>query len=274
MALAQSTVVITGAARGIGRCIAETFARLDAHIALLDRLDAELADAARAITDAGGQALPLHADITDPTQVDHALTQIAERFSPPHVLINNAGTFSHIGPTWEADPDAWFGDTRVNLFGAFLCCRAALPSMVERGSGRIINMVAAGGVGDPHAHCTSYAVSKTALMRLTEGLAAECQPHHVQVFALAPPAITSAMTEFIARSEGGRRYRPTFAHAFDAGFEHTPQMVADWCVRLARGDADALTGRYIRVTDDPDALLAEADRIQADDLRTLRIREL
>lgn len=144
--------------------------------------------------------------------------------------------------------------------------------MVARGHGCVINMVSSGGVGDPHAHCTSYANAKAGLMRLTEGLAAEVREHGVVVFGLAPPAVLTDMTRFILKDLGGKKWRPTFPQLFEQGRDRLPELVAERVVQLASGKADALSGRYILATEDLDALVTQADRIIQEDLWTLRIR--
>ncbi len=220
------------------------------------------------------RALPVVADVTQPAQVDSAVARIEEELGPIDVLVNNAGTFSTIGPVWEADPDRWFRDVRVNLYGAFLCCRAVAKRMVPRGRGYIINVASSGGVGDAHPYSTSYAASKTAQVRLTEGLAKELEPHGVKAFVIGPPAILTEMTRFIMDDPGGRAWRPGFGRIFDEGRDYPPELVADFILKLLSGRADALTGRFFLVTADFERIVAQADRILAEDLLTLRMRDL
>jgi len=188
------------------------------------------------------------------------------------VLVNNAGTFSVIAPVWEADPERWFRDIRVNLYGNFLVSRAVIPLMIPNRRGYVINVVSSGGVGDPHPYCTSYASSKTGLMRLTEGMAKELAEHGIVVFAVAPPAVLSDMTRFIMEDEGGRKYRPHFADIFEKKKDHPPEVVADTILRLVEGKADGLTGRYIPAGVDLGEMLRDQARILEEDLYTLRIR--
>lgn len=268
-----SVAVITGAARGIGKAIARAFAEANMRVALVDRLEEELRHTADELRAARAMVLPLVADVTEREQVEALPAQIEAELGPADVLVNNAGTFSYIGPTWEADPERWFRDTRVSLLGSFLCIRAFVPKMVERRTGRVINVVSSGGVGDPHAYSTSYACAKTALMRLSEGLAQELKEHGIAVFALAPPAVLTEMTRFIMDDPGGRRWRPGFKrHLADGGYP--PEAVAEMALWLASGEADVLTGRYILATQSRDELLARAEEIVRDDLLTLRIRRL
>jgi NAD(P)-dependent dehydrogenase (short-subunit alcohol dehydrogenase family) len=220
----------------------------------------------------GGQAVPIEADVTAPADVEAMVERVEEAFGPVDVLVNNAGTFSVIAPLWEADPKRWMQDVKVNLFGSFLCCRAVARGMVRRGRGYILNIVSSGGVGDPHPYATSYASSKTGLMRLTEGLAGELEPHGVKVFAIAPPAVRTAMTEFILNDPGGRKWRGSFKDIFEQGKDFPPEVVSKLALQLVSGRADRLTGRYFHAPCDFDALVARTDEILAEDLLTLRIR--
>jgi len=262
--------VVTGSARGIGKAIATAYAARGARVCLVDRLQEELAETAAGLRGQGGTVLPIVADVTDWEQIEPLPERVEAELGPVEVLVNNAGTFSVIAPAWEAEPELWFRDTRVNLYGSFLCIRAFVPGMVGRGGGYVINVVSGGGVGDPHPYSTSYACSKTALMRLTEGLAAEAAPHGVKVFALAPPAILTEMTRFIANDPGGRRWRPGFGrHLEDAP---SPELVAEAAVKLVGGGADGLSGRFIPATRPVEELVADVEEIVRDDLLTLRIR--
>ncbi|MAF10035.1 short-chain dehydrogenase [Candidatus Poribacteria bacterium] len=272
MSMRGSVVVVTGAARGIGRAIALAFASEGATLALADILTDDLAETASMVAHAGGAALIAQTDISDPADVARFAERVHDELGTPDILINNAGTFSVIAPVWEAEPSAWLRDVHTNLGGAFLTCHAFVGGMVAAGRGRVINVVSTGGVGDPHPHCTSYASSKAGLMRLTEGLAAETREHGVTVFAVAPPAVLTHMTRFIMDDAGGRKWRPGFHSLFDEGRGTPPERVAQTMLALASGRADRLSGRYIRVTDDIDGLVARADEIERDDSLTLRIR--
>jgi NAD(P)-dependent dehydrogenase (short-subunit alcohol dehydrogenase family) len=272
MQLSKAVAVVTGAARGIGKAVAEAYAAHGARVALVDVLEGQLRETAREISHTVGAVLPVVTDITVPAEVEAMAEKVEDDLGPVDVLVNNAGTFSVIGPVWEVDPDRWFRDVRVNLFGSFLCSRAIVRRMVQRQRGYVINIVSSGGVGDPHPYSTSYATSKTGLMRLTEGLAKEAEPHGIKVFALAPPAILTQMTRFIMEDPGGRRWRPGFGKALREGRGHPPELVADMAVKLVSGRADALTGRYFLATSDFDELVEQTEAILRDDLLTLRIR--
>ena len=277
MELNGAVVLVTGAARGVGRAIAEAFAARGAHVALADLLADQVAEAASKMHRRGWTALPVVADITIPSQVEAMAAQVEAELGPINVLVNNAGTFSVIAPVWEADPECWFRDVRTNLYGTFLVCRAVVGRMVARQSFSearyVINIVSSGGVGDPHPYSTSYASSKAGSMRLTEGLAAELREYGIPVFAVAPPAILTDMTRFILDDPGGKKWRPGFEQIFERGEDYPPEAVAELCLKLVSGRADALTGRYLLVSGDFEDLVARADEIVDQDLLTLRIRK-
>jgi len=270
MILEDAVVIVTGGARGVGKAISKAFVDRGAHVVIADMLKTELEQTA---VEFGKSVMPIVTDITDADQVKKLIDKVRAKFGRIDVLVNNAGTFSVIGPVWEVDPQKWFRDIKTNLFGSFLLCHAVVKDMVERKSGYVINIVSSGGVGDPHAYSTSYASSKTGLMRLTEGLAREVQGHGIKVFAVAPPTILTEMTKFIMNDEAGKKWRPGFEKIFENGNDAPPEKVAELILNLVSGKADKLTGRYIRVTQDFDELIARADEIVSGDLYTLRIRE-
>ncbi len=271
MELNGAVAVVTGAARGIGRAIAMAYGERGAHVAIVDILADELARTTEELKAAGGRVMPILADVTKVAEVDAMVDQVEQVLGPIDIQVNNAGTFSYIGPVWEAEPKRWFHDIRVNLYGSFLCCRAAVRRMLERQRGYVINIVG-GGVGDPHPYSTSYACSKAGLMRLTEGLAREVEPHGVKVFAVAPPAVDTAMTRFIMEDPGGAKWRPGFRRIFEEHRDHPPELVAELCVKLISGRADSLSGRYFPATRSFDEIVGQAATILKDDLMTLRIR--
>jgi NAD(P)-dependent dehydrogenase (short-subunit alcohol dehydrogenase family) len=271
--LSKSVAIVTGAARGIGKAIALAYARLGIRVAAVDVLADPLQATAAEMAEDGLVVLPIIADITDLAQVEAMASQVEANLGPVDILVNCAGTFSVIAPVWEADPEKWFRDVQVNLYGSFLVCRAVVGRMVVRRRGYVINIVSSGGVGDPHPYSTSYASSKAGLMRLTEGLAKEVDEYGIKVFAVAPPAILTEMTRFIMHDPGGKTWRPSFPRIFEESRDAPPEAVAECCVRLVQGEADELTGRYLLVTQDLDALAARADAIIAHDLWTLRIRK-
>lgn len=271
--LKDRVVLVTGAARGIGKAIAEAFASCGAGIGIVDVLDQELHSTAEELKAKGAMVIPVVTDITDVGEVDAMVEQVEGKLGPIHVLINNAGKFSYIGPVWEADPQKWFSDVQVNLYGTFLCCRAVVKGMVERKSGYVINMMG-GGVQGPSPYNTSYASSKTGLMRLTETLAEEVKKHGVKVFGVLPGTVLTEMTRFIMSDPGGKKWRPGFHRSFGEGRDQPPEAVAELIVQLTSGKADRLTGRCFWRGRDFDDVISRAEEIISKDLHSLRVRWL
>jgi NAD(P)-dependent dehydrogenase (short-subunit alcohol dehydrogenase family) len=143
--------------------------------------------------------------------------------------------------------------------------------MIQRRQGRIINMASGAALqGIPYG--SAYVVSKTALVRLSETIALELQEHGVSVFAVDPGNVYTDMTAYLLESPAGQRWLPWFRAIFDQGLNVGAAQVAQLVRRIASGHADALSGCFLSVSDDVDALLAQATSGTHEDLHTLRLR--
>jgi NAD(P)-dependent dehydrogenase (short-subunit alcohol dehydrogenase family) len=193
-----------------------------------------------------------------------------EQLGPIDVLINNAGGGRSIGPVAEVDPDEWWASVEVNLRSVFLCCHSVLPSMMERGQGRIVN-VSSGLALNPVPNGTAYSISKAAILRFTDSLALEVAAYGIQVFAMSPGMVHTANMDYVLESEAGRRWMPYMRQLPETTWVPA-ERGAELICRLAAGEADALSGRFIHVSDDLDDLVRRADEIRAADTLTLRLR--
>jgi NAD(P)-dependent dehydrogenase (short-subunit alcohol dehydrogenase family) len=172
---------------------------------------------------------------------------------------------------WEADPGDWWRDLEVHVRGAFNCCRAVLPGMVERRRGRVVNIGSLVGARD-EPYVTAYVCAKAAFFRLTGTLAAETAGHGISVLCVSPGLVRTRMVEESLLGAAGRRWRPQITDVPPE--EYRPaQRTGDLLVRIAAGDADPLVGRFLHAEDDLDELLADAGRVAAEDPLTLRLRE-
>jgi NAD(P)-dependent dehydrogenase (short-subunit alcohol dehydrogenase family) len=252
--------LVTGGSRGVGRAIAETLAGRGFAVCVVSRTKA----------DVGALSLPV--DVTDRARVEEAASRAERELGPITLLVNNAGALDAVGPFWELDPDVWWSDVESHVRGAALCTRAVLPGMVERGQGRIVNVVGMlGQRGDGYA--SAYACAKAALFRLTDLLAAELEGTGVCAFCVSPGAVETEMTRRLADGEAGRRWLAEF-HELDAKREWvSPDRGASLVARIAAGELDALSGRYLHVNMDLDALIRDADAVRAADRLVLRVRE-
>jgi NAD(P)-dependent dehydrogenase (short-subunit alcohol dehydrogenase family) len=269
--------VVTGSSRGLGRVYAGELAAAGAAVAVTGRSAAQVSETAQAIEASGGLGLPVCFDVADPSGVERGFREIEAKLGPVDLLVNNAGVGGPFANLWEADPDSWWQTFQVNVRGAFLCSRAVLPEMVRRGRGRIINLASNAGVFRwPTA--SSYSASKAALIKLTENLAFELKRHGVSVFAFHPGLADGGMTHAALASDataGSPAHRATMwvRQQYEEGHAVPPEQAAKSILFLASGAADALSGRYLTVFDDLNALAAAAETIRRDDLYTLRLRQ-
>ena len=270
--LSDRVAVITGGGRGIGRAVAEALASAGAAVAVLARTQSEIGDTARAIEGARGRALAYECDVLDTAALARVAASVSEDLGAVDLLVNNAGTGAAIGPTWEVDAELWWRDVEVVIRGGFNACRAFVPGMIKRRSGRVVNVTSRAGAMAVPYH-TAYSCSRAAIFQLTEGLAGELAVHSVLAFALTPGTVKTALTRNILESDAGQRWLPRLKELLASGTTWVePAAVGKAVVAIARGDADALAGRWLHTTDDFAALVASAQDIEANDRRALRLR--
>ena len=194
--LEGKVAVITGAASGIGRESARRFAEEGASVCVVDHADEPGKEAATEI-----DGLYVHADVTDPDDVQHMYGEAAERFGGIDVLFNNAG----ISPADDAsvldtELEAWQRVQDVNLKSVFLCCKYGIPYLLERGGGSVINTASFVAVMGAAASQISYTASKGGVLALSRELGVEFAQRGVRVNALCPgPVSTPLLQELFAK---------------------------------------------------------------------------
>jgi NAD(P)-dependent dehydrogenase (short-subunit alcohol dehydrogenase family) len=271
MKLAGEVAVVTGAGRGIGRAIALAQAKEGAKVALMARTAPEIEAVAREIAAGGGAARTFAVDVVDLASVTLAFAEIERGLGPVGLITNNAAAFAAIGPIWTVDPDAWWRDLETNIRGTFNCCRAALPSMMARKRGRIINMTG-GGTATSFPNGSGYATSKAGVLRFTECVSDSLAGSGVLVFAMDPGLVRTAMTEYQLTSEAGRAYLPNIERLFAEGVDAPPTLAARLSVEIGSGRFDKLAGRMLMAArGDLDLDEAAVDEIVSADLRSLRV---
>lgn len=246
MSLQGKVAVITGGGRGIGAAIATAFAREGTRVVLAARTRRELEQVREMVRSHGGAAESVTADVSRPDDVARVMDTARRVFGNIDILVNAAGIYGPIGPLWEADIQRWIDALHVNLVGTFLCCRAAVPDMLRRRWGRIINL-SGGGATAPLPAFSAYGVSKAAVVRLTETLAEEVRDAGITVNAIAPGAVDTRLQDEVlsAGSRAGpladriRRLRETG----EGGVP--PELAAELAVFLAGEDAGGLTGKLV-----------------------------
>jgi NAD(P)-dependent dehydrogenase (short-subunit alcohol dehydrogenase family) len=268
--LTGQVALVTGGGRGIGRAIAIDLAAAGASVAVVARSGDQITETVGQIVQAGGRAVAVPIDVSEPEAVRRMVREVEEALGPIDLLVNNAGVSGPIGPIAETDPDDWWRCQEVNLRGPLLCSRAVLPGMISRRRGRIVNIASgAGTIAIPFL--SAYVVSKTALIRLTEVLASEVAAHGVKLFAIEPGTVRTDMAEFALNSEHGRRWIPWFRDVFEQKRDVPPEHAAHLVTLLASGRADALSGRFFTVADDVLGMVERAEREGLGDSQNLRL---
>jgi NAD(P)-dependent dehydrogenase (short-subunit alcohol dehydrogenase family) len=261
--LAGQVGIVTGAGRGIGTALAVALAREGMAVAVTSRNGPQLDEVVATIEAEGGRAIACVGDVADADDVQRMVRRTIDELGPIDLLVNNAGRGpERFCPLWEADMDDWWDVLRVNVLGPALGCHAVLPHMLARGAGRVVTIGSLTGA-NPHPTFTSYAVSKAAVMRLTDSLALSLAGTGVLVFELNPGLVHTPALD---------AHPSVFGHIAEEDF--TPVAVpAAVVVRLAAGDLDAFHGRILDASeDDLDAMLSRVDEIVRGDARTLRVR--
>ena len=244
MRLVNKIALITGAARGIGRAIAEQFAAEGARVVLADIDEAAGLQAAEAINQSGKAALTpavfWRADVSEPTQVAALFAEVTQRFGRLEVLVNNAGISPAI-PIDEMSDEDFDRVVQVNLRSVFLTTRAAL-ALLRVGGGVIINLASVNGlVAAPGL--AVYSATKAAIINFTQATALEYAPHHIRAVAICPASVDTALLQnkFAAAPDPvAARLQNIARHPL--GRLATPEDVAALAVFLASDDASFITG--------------------------------
>jgi len=192
--------IVTGSAMGIGREIALRLARDGSDVAIVDLERKAGQEVAKEIQSMGRRSLFFEVDVSRWDQVRGMVDEVLRDFNKVDILINNAGIVGPVQPVWEYRVEDWDRVMDVNMKGTFLCCKAALPSMVKRKSGRIVNIASISGKeGNPRM--PAYSSSKAAVIAFTKALAKEVIQQNILVHCIAPALIETRMVEIMGEEQ-------------------------------------------------------------------------
>ncbi len=245
--MAESTkrvALVTGGARGIGLAIAGRLAREGISVALADVLEEEASKAAAGLaSEAGVETLGLKMDVTDPESVEAGVEEVISRLGSLDILVNNAG-ITRDQLFMRMSPEDWALVLKVNLDGAFNCCKAALHRkrpMMRNQWGRVVNITSIIGVVG-NAGQANYAASKAGLIGLTRSLAKEYAARNITVNAVAPGFIQTPMTDKLPE-----KVREEYLKTIPAGRFGTAGDVAAAVAFFASDEAGYVNGHVLRV---------------------------
>jgi NAD(P)-dependent dehydrogenase (short-subunit alcohol dehydrogenase family) len=236
------TAIVTGAGQGIGRAIAERFARDGASVVIVDLNGAAAQAVAEAIRAGGGRALGVEADVTDATAVRSMVARAVEAFGGIDVLVNNAGILRSTRIV-DISPDEWDLVIDVNLKSAFLCSQAVHDSMVARGGGRIVHMASMAGRATSTLGGAHYSTAKAAVLGFSRHLAREWAKDNITSNAISPGIVDTPMV----RGSTDEARMATVLASIPLGRLADPAEIASLVCFLASDEAAYITGANVDI---------------------------
>ena len=242
MELRDRVAVVTGAASGIARAVAQLFAREGAGVVVADGSVSGGLETVEQIRAAGGRASFTQVDVSQPADVNRMVKALLDELGSVDILFNGAGILAY-GTVLETAEEAWNRMIAVNLTGTYLCCRAVLPHMIERGRGAIINIASTTGSHDACARAAAYVSSKGGVTLLSRAMAIDHAKQGVRVNVICPGPTDTPMLRKAMTSEE----LEAFARTFPMGRLGRPEEVANAALFLASDKASFVTGALLYV---------------------------
>jgi NAD(P)-dependent dehydrogenase (short-subunit alcohol dehydrogenase family) len=228
------------------------FAQEGADLAVIGLMSNELHVVQKEVETLSRRCLALKADVADEVQVNEAIEAAIKTLGRIDVLINNAAVLGSTAPVAQMSLRSWTEEIAVNLTGSFLCCRAVLPGMIERKSGKIINVTSVAGQR-AYPLRSSYAVSKAGLIALTRTLAAEVGPYNIRVNAVAPGPVSGNRMKRVIEERAGStgqsiaETEASYLRSLALGRMVEEEDVARLALFLASKEGDNITGQVFNV---------------------------
>jgi NAD(P)-dependent dehydrogenase (short-subunit alcohol dehydrogenase family) len=246
MRLKDKVCIITGAGSGMGRVACEIFAREGAKVAAFEIAPGSGEETAARVRAAGGEATAFRCDVADEASVREAVAAVVARYGGVDVLYNNAGIMPEEDHSVvDTSVETWDRVMAVNVRGPFLCCKYAIPEMLRRGGGSIINIasfVALVGCSVPQ---DAYTASKGALISLTKSLAIQFRPQGIRTNAICPgPIETPLLMDWLLKDEAAKQLRLSRQPSGRFG---RPEDIVNCALYLASNDSDWTNGATLVV---------------------------
>jgi 3-oxoacyl-[acyl-carrier protein] reductase len=236
--------LITGASSGIGQATAELFAQCGASVAInYHKNEAGAEEARTRITQAGGQAVTLAADVRNSKDIQDLVNRVVKELGPIDILVNNAGSLVERLKILELTEERWDEVMDLNLKSAFLCSQAVTESMIERQTGAIVNVSSIAGRNGGALGSIHYSAAKGGMITMTKGFAKELAPHGVRVNAVSPGVIETPYHEQFSTPEAMKG----FVSTIPLGRVGKPNEVAQVITFLASDAAAYLCGETVEI---------------------------
>lgn len=271
--LKDKLAIITGGGRGIGRAIAERFAKEECNLVLVSRTYSELEETANSIKNKFPVAVDIfEADISKESEILAVVHNAHKEFGEISILINNAGIIGPIGEVSDIDGKEFMNTLNVNVGGTFLFTKAVVPYMKEQKKGCIINL-SGGGALKEFPYYDAYSASKSAIVRLTENFALELEKFNINVSAISPGPINTKMfydqLEINKDSLGEVNWKTLLDQEASGG--RSPDNACELALFLVSQEGKLFNGRVISAIWDNWEEISNSKRIKHDDFKMRRI---
>jgi NAD(P)-dependent dehydrogenase (short-subunit alcohol dehydrogenase family) len=246
MKLQDKVAIVTGGGRGLGRSIALLFGKEGAKVVVAARNREQIDHVAQELQVLRKSAIAIPADVSDEGQVNNLVQKTIETYGTIDILVNNAGARGPISPIHKISLEEWEQTLKANLTSAFLCSKAVIPVMMERKTGKIINVAT---TLTPRPNLTPYMVAKAAMTHFTKQLSRELKGFNIQVNAIHPGVMDTRMQEDIRRAGVKAIGTDMFERLKEEGLLHSPDEPAKLILFLAAKTGDGITGEFLSFDD-------------------------